>query len=314
MFDYSSIEFIANKVVEGFITGLHKSPFHGFSVEFAEHRLYNQGESTRHIDWKLYGRTDKLFVKKYEEETNLRCQLVIDCSSSMFFPFHSQPSLDKPNKITFAIYAAGVLISLLYKQRDAFGLNFVSDTIEMSTDTKSGFAHRQYLFQLLEQTLRKQPPQHKQTKIDDILHLLAEKIHRRSLVVVFTDLFSSLQSDEALIDSLRHLRHSKHEVILFHIFDQKQEVNFDYPERPFKFIDLETNEQIKLRPSEVKESYAQATKARLNAIRQACEKSEIDFVTASISNIAAESSSNKLSSNFDQILIPYILKREKMSR
>ena len=313
MFDYSSVEFIANKVVEGFITGLHKSPFHGFSVEFAEHRLYNQGESTRHIDWKLYGRTDKLFVKKYEEETNLRCQIVVDCSSSMFFPFHETPSLDKPNKITFAAYAAGVLVSLLYKQRDAFGLNFISDSIELSTDTKSGFAHRQHIFQLLEQTIRKQPPQNKETKIDGIIHLLAEKFHRRSLVVVFTDLFSSSQSDEALIDSLQHLRHNKHEVILFHVFDKRQEINFDYPERPFRFIDLETNEQIKLRPSEVRESYASATKARFDAMKQACEKAKIDFVPASIS-VAPNESLKKSLAVFDQILVPYMLKRERMSR
>ncbi|MDR1725389.1 MAG: DUF58 domain-containing protein [Bacteroidales bacterium] len=309
MFEYNSLEFIANKVVEGFITGLHRSPFHGFSVEFAEHRLYNQGESTRHIDWKLYGRTDKLFVKKYEEETNLRCQLVVDTSSSMFFPFTNQQSLDKPNKITFALYAASVLITLLYRQRDAFGVTFISNEIEQMSDTKSGFAHKQYLFTLLEQILRRKSPQEKQTKIDDILHLLAEKLHRRSLVVIFTDLFSSLQQDENLIDSLRHLRHCKHEVILFHTVDKKREIDFDYAERPFRFIDLETKEQIKLRPSQVKETYNKTTETKIAAIKQACERAKIDFVSASVSNITGD-----LPPNFDRIIIPYLLKREKMSR
>ena len=115
--DFGNLEFLAKQVVEGFITGMHKSPFHGFSVEFAEHRMYNAGESTRHIDWKLYGRTDKLFTKKYEEETNLRCQILIDCSSSMYFPKDA-----KLNKLDFSIYAAASLIELLKMQRDAVGL------------------------------------------------------------------------------------------------------------------------------------------------------------------------------------------------
>ena len=120
---FNSLEFLARQVVEGFITGLHKSPFHGFSVEFAEHRLYNPGESTRHIDWKLYGRSDKLFVKRYEEETNLRCRIIIDRSSSMYFPVKDKPDINHPNKITFSIYAAAVLINLMKKQRDAVGIS-----------------------------------------------------------------------------------------------------------------------------------------------------------------------------------------------
>lgn len=120
---FGALDFIAKQVVEGFIVGLHKSPFHGFSVEFAEHRLYNSGESIKHIDWKLYGRTDKLFIKRYEEETNLRCQLILDVSSSMYFPVKEKVSIDNPNKITFSVYAAAALIHLLKKQRDAFSLS-----------------------------------------------------------------------------------------------------------------------------------------------------------------------------------------------
>jgi uncharacterized protein (DUF58 family) len=304
--DYASIEFVANKVVEGFITGLHKSPFHGFSVEFAEHRLYNQGESTKHIDWKLYGRTDKLFVKKYEEETNLRCQIVADCSSSMYFPYHNKPSFDNPNKITFVAYAAGVLISLLYRQRDAFGLSLVSDKIDLITEIHSGFAHKQYIFTLLERLLT-QYPQNKRTKIDHILHQLADNVHRRSLFVIFTDLFSDFQTDASLIDSLRHLRHCKHDVILFHVFSQKQELLFDYADLPSRFIDLESGEQIRIRPSDVKESYINIMKARLNNLKQACEKIEIDFVPASMSE-----QGGIFPFNFNQILIPYLLKRSKL--
>ena len=114
-----NLDFFAKQVVEGFITGLHKSPFHGFSVEFAEHRIYNQGESIKNVDWKLFARTDKMFVKRYVEETNLRCHLVIDSSSSMFFPFNKKKSLDK---LTFSILSSACLMNLFMRQRDAFGV------------------------------------------------------------------------------------------------------------------------------------------------------------------------------------------------
>ena len=122
---FGSLELLAKQVVEGFITGLHQSPFHGFSVEFAEHRLYNSGESVKHLDWKLLARTDKLFIKRYEEETNLRCHILIDSSSSMMFP------VDQPyNKFTFSVDAAAALIFLMRKQRDAFGLSIFSDALD----------------------------------------------------------------------------------------------------------------------------------------------------------------------------------------
>ena len=128
----SNLELFAKQAVEGFITGMHKSPYHGFSVEFAEHRLYNTGESTKHIDWKLYGRTDKLFVKRYQEETNLRCQIIIDASSSMYYPNFENPDLKHPNKLLFAIYASAVLMNLLKRQRDAIGLSTFSDNLSLS--------------------------------------------------------------------------------------------------------------------------------------------------------------------------------------
>jgi uncharacterized protein (DUF58 family) len=306
---YSSIEFIANQIVEGFITGLHKSPFHGFSVEFDQHRLYNAGESTKHIDWKLYARTDKMFVKKFEEETNLRCQIVIDHSSSMFFPFSAQVSLEKPNKITFAIYAAGVLITLLSKQRDAFGVSFVSDKIDFMSETKSNFAHKKYILNLLEREFRQGQNEVFNTKIDGIIHQLAEQIHKRSLVVILTDLFSSQSSEQELIQSLRHLKHCKHEVILFHIFDKTKEVELDFPNRPFKFIDLETKEELKLSPSNIKELYQHAVKEKIENIKTACNLSAIDFVEADISTCDSD-----LQSSFNKILIPYFIKRTRMSR
>ena len=145
---YKSLDFFARQVVEGFITGLHKSPFHGFSVEFAEHRLYNSGESTKNIDWKLYGRTDKLFVKRFEEETNLRCQVLIDQSSSMYFPIERHGQFQSPNKLTFSVYASALIMELLMRQRDAFGLTLFSDKIDLQTEVRSNVMHQRYVYSI----------------------------------------------------------------------------------------------------------------------------------------------------------------------
>lgn len=297
---YPSLELVTNQVVEGFITGLHKSPFHGFSVEFAEHRLYNSGESTKNIDWKLYGRTDKLFVKKYEEETNLRCLLVVDNSSSMFFPTHKEPSFSNPNKITFAAYASGVLIQMLSRQRDAYGLSLISDKIDLITEIKSNFGHKKQMFTLLEGLLKPYDKETKlQTNISPLLHQLAMQVHKRSLIIIFTDLFSD-ESTEEIISSLQHLKHSKHEVILFHVNDKEKEIDFNYSSRPHRFVDMETLEEIKLNPQEIKDAYQKTIQNKIHEVKTSCENTRIDFVEANINN------------GFDQILLPYIIKRTKM--
>lgn len=298
---YPSLEFIANQVVEGFITGLHKSPFHGFSVEFAEHRLYNAGESTKNIDWKLYAKTDKFFVKKYEEETNLRCLLVVDNSSSMLFPTDKEPSFSNPNKISFVAYACGVIIQMLSRQRDAFGLGLISNKIDLITDIKSNFGHKKYVFTLLESLLKPYNKDNKlQTDIAPILHQLAEEIHKRSLIIIFTDLLSLKNDEKDLISSLQHLKHSKHEVIFFHVNDKAKEIDLDYNNRPYRFVDVETSEQIKLNPQEIREEYKAAIESKIRKIKTSCENIRIDFVEADI---------NK---GFNQILLPYIIKRTKM--
>ena len=151
---YDNLEFVAKQVVEGFITGIHKSPMHGFSVEFAEHRQYNAGEPTKHIDWKLYAKTDKLFVKCYEEETNLRCHLIIDNSSSMYFPLQKSYTLASPNKIFFSIYAAAAIMQMLKNQRDAVGLIVFSDTLELHTQARGGDMHQKMIYRELEKLLR----------------------------------------------------------------------------------------------------------------------------------------------------------------
>ncbi len=297
---YESVEFRTSAIVEGFITGLHKSPFHGFSVEFAEHRLYNSGESTRYIDWKLYAKTDRLFVKKYEEETNLRCALVLDTSSSMYFPAERKADFNHPNKLSFSIYAAGCLSHLLYKQRDAFSICSIAERIDLLTEAKTNFAHKRYVFTLLERLLEQPMQKNRGTSLDKPLHELAERLHRRSLVVVFTDLFSTQSSIEDIIEALQHLRYNKHEVILFHVCDKAMEMQLKYKHRPYRFVDIETSEEIKLNPTQLQDTYQRLVGEKIAAIKTQCNNLRIDFVEADINE------------GFDRIMLPYLLKRNRL--
>jgi len=298
---YSKLELIARQVVEGFITGLHKSPFHGFSVEFAEHRLYNAGESTRHIDWKLFGKTDKLFIKRYEEETNLRCQLIIDHSASMYFPFDKEANIDNPNKITFSTYAAAAIIEMLKKQRDAYGLSIFANEIDIHTPAKNNETHRHLVFSNLEKMLEsKKPQQEEKSNISMNLHQIAERIHKRSLIIIFSDMFENKDDTDEIFTALQHLKHFKHEVILFHVVSKKLEIDFEFKNRPYKFIDSESGEVLKLNPKEVKELYINKVKEYTQELKLRCGQYKIDFVEVDIDK------------GFDEVLLPYFLKRKKM--
>jgi uncharacterized protein (DUF58 family) len=297
---FTHLELIARQVVEGFITGLHKSPFHGFSVEFAEHRLYNKGESTKHIDWKLYGRTDKLFIKRYEEETNLRCQLIIDDSTSMYFPVPDGKDV-KQNKITFSVYCAAAMIELLKRQRDAVGLSIFSEKVEVHTPAKSSSLHHKMLYHELEKRIQPHDVKvHRQTSAIKALHEIAEGIHKRSLVMIFSDMMDSQASPEELFSALQHLKHNKHEVILFHVTDKQKELEFDFENRPYRFIDMETGEEIKLHPNEIKDTYLSQMAEYKKELMLKCGQYRIDFVEADI-NLG-----------FDQVLMPYLVKRHRM--
>jgi len=298
---FGSLEFIARQVVEGFITGLHKSPFHGFSVEFAEHRQYNSGESIKHIDWKLFGRTDKLFVKRYEEETNLRCHIIIDNSSSMYFPVKPDVGIDNPNKITFSIYAAAALINLLQRQRDAVGLSLFSDKIELSTRARSTSVHLKYLYTEMEKMLEPIATNvRKPTRASEALHQIADMIHKRSLVIIFSDMLEREGDLDEMFSALQHLRYNKHEVVLFHVVDKAKEIDFDFDNRPYKFIDMESGEEMRLSPLELRKQYAESANAFVQELKLRCGKYMIDFVSADIN------------AGFRQILHPYLLKREKL--
>ena len=288
-----NLELLARQLVEGFITGLHKSPYHGFSVEFAEHRLYNDGESIRHVDWKVYARTDKLFTKRYEEETNLRCLIALDTSPSMFYPSQNE------GKIRFSVYAAAALSYLLHRQRDAVGLCLFSDAIEMLTPVKSASSHLDKIFTLLDQLQKKQKSNTK-TQVAQVLHEVAEKIHKRSLVVIFSDMFDANENTDELFKALQHLKHNKHEVIVFHVMDNQTELLFNFEDRPMEFMDLESGEKLKLNPGDVKTSYRTEVNKFHQSLKMRCNQYKIDFVEVDIQN------------NFNTILQTYLIKRAKM--
>jgi uncharacterized protein (DUF58 family) len=300
--DFERLDLMAKQIVEGFITGLHKSPYHGFSVEFAEHRLYNTGESTRHIDWKLYARTDKLFVKRYEEETNLRCQILIDTSGSMHFPVNRSNNIGDVTKLGFSVYATAALINLLRRQRDASGLTLFNNRVDYHAQSSNTMRNQLRLYAELSNLLKdngtdKLPT----TDLTKTLHQIAERLHKRSLVVLFSDMINTHQGDqEKVFNALQHLKYNKHEVILFHVVDKKQELDFGFDNRPYRFVDMETGKQIKLNPLEMREAYIEKYKSRFNALKLKCSQYKIDLIEADINE------------GFNEVLLNYLVKRQKM--
>lgn len=298
--EISKLELLANQVVEGFIVGLHQSPFHGFSVEFAEHRIYNQGESTRNIDWKVYARTDRMYSKRFEEETNLRCHLVIDSSSSMQFPMSTlQNASDTQNKFVFSALGSASLMNIFKRQRDAFGLSLFDKTLNVHTQAKSSTAHYRLLLSYLEKVLE-QPGDLRPTQAAEVLHEIADRIHKRSLVIIFSDMMEDPSSIDGIFAALQHLKHNKHEVILFHTVDRQKEIEFQYENRPHLFIDLETGEKIRLLPKEIEKEYKNQMQKLQEKIRSNCLQFKIDLIEADITK------------GYKPILQAYLAKRNRM--
>lgn len=297
--DLGNLELLARQVVEGFIIGLHKSPFHGFSVEFAEHRLYNPGEDTRNIDWKVYARTDRLFTKRFEEETNLRCQIVIDASSSMYFPEVNKTSRDYVNKLRFSALAAAALMNLLQRQRDAFGLSVFDEEVRTHTHCKSSTSHYRLLLTYLDELIN-HPERNRATAAAKALHQVADSIHKRSLVIIFSDMFEQSEDLEQLFSAMQHLRHNKHEVVLFHVVDKSKEIDFEFENRPYLFIDMESGERVRLQSSQVRDYYIEQMARFKEELKFKCLQYRIDFVEADINE------------GFRNILQSFLVKRSKM--
>lgn len=294
---FQNLELLANQIVEGFISGMHKSPFHGFSAEFAEHKIYNSGESTKHIDWKLYAKTDRLYTKRFEEETNLRCHLIIDNSSSMHYPKLTSNQQFYENKIGFSVLASAVLMNLLKKQRDAVGLSVYSDSYEYYAPEKGSERHHRMLLHKLENLLQPNVST-KQTDTITYLHHIAEKVHRRSMIILFTDMFQG-GDDEKLFKALQHLKHNKHKVVLFHVLDKKTELNFNFDNSPRKFIDLETGEEVNLFAENIKNDYEKLVKNYFVKIANTCAMYKIKYIPVYVEE------------KFEKIMTTYLVEKQK---
>ena len=296
--EIKNLELLAHQIVEGFITGIHKSPFHGFSVEFSEHKLYNKGESTRHIDWKLFAKTEKLYTKKYEEETNLRCHIIIDNSASMHYPIVKEQQINHLNKVGFSAVASACLMEVLKRQRDAVGLSIFADSYQYYAPEKGSDRHRKMILHQLEKLVTGNSDA--TTETYQYLHEIAEKIHRRSLIFLFTDMFQTNIDEEKMFEALRHLKYNKHEVVLFHTFDMKTELNFDFENSPKKFVDVETGETVNLFAENIKENYTKLVDSYFKELKNKCLQYKISYVPVDIQQ------------GVHQVLTSYFLSRQKM--
>ncbi|WP_018128451.1 DUF58 domain-containing protein [Balneola vulgaris] len=294
----SSIELRAKKIVEGFISGLHKSPYHGFSVEFAEHRPYNTGDDFKHIDWKAYGKKERFYVKQYEEETNLRCYTLLDTSSSMLFKHFSSWT-----KLRYGIHYAAALMYLMHRQRDACGFIPFSSKIEKFIPAKGTYAHLRQIYTELEQELvreHKGEEEKRTTSTAEVIHEVAERLNHRSLVIIITDLFESPQKHDELISALKHLRHRNHEVLLFNVLEHRSERELAFSDNKVVFEDLESGSEVEVIPAQVKEDYIQKVEEHIKKFKLACSEFEIDFEQIDIE------------SGFDKALLAYLNKRKRL--
>lgn len=297
---FINLELLARQVVEGFISGMHKSPFHGFSAEFAEHKIYNNGESTKHIDWKLYAKTDKLYTKRYEEETNLRCHLIIDNSSSMHFPKMKRFDRTSLNKIAFSVLAAASLMQILKRQRDAVGLSVYSNSYDYYAPDKGSERHHHMLLNELDRLVAN-PTKNITTDSYTYLHQIAEKLKRRSLVFLFTDMFQEDKEEVELFEALKHLKYNKHEVVLFHVIDREKELNFEYDNTPRRFTDVESGLHLDLYAENFKQSYQDSVEEYFKMLKLQCAKYRIKYVQADVGE------------SFEKILMTYLIERQNLA-
>lgn len=280
----ANMSLVARLVVEGFITGLHRSPYHGFSVEFAEHRPYMPGDDIRHIDWKVLGKTDRLYLKEYEEETNLKAYLLVDASASMGYRSASI------SKLQYASWLAASLSYLMLRQRDGVGLVLFDEKIRKFLPPRSMNSYLNLLLQELERL-----NSYGETRIGQTFHQLAERMKRRGLVIIFSDLFDSPQE---ILSGLKHFRHNRHEVIVFHILDPLER-HFNFKQAG-TFLDLETGEKLPTQPWHIRTEYCRLVEEFTETLKKGCREQRIDYVLMDTSE------------NFDRALLQYLIKRKKI--
>jgi uncharacterized protein (DUF58 family) len=278
------MDLVARLVVEGFITGLHRSPYHGFSVEFAEHRPYMPGDPVKDIDWKAYGKSDRLYVKEFEEETNLKAYILLDQSGSMGF------SSGGVSKLEYARYLAAALSSLLLRQRDAVGLITFDRRIRRYLPPRSV---QSYLHVLLQELAKAESSE--ETDLGGVLHEMAERIERRGLIIVLSDL---MDDPDRVLAGLKHFRHRKHEVLVFHILDPRER-DFSFGKKA-RFVDLETGEEIATEAWHIQRAYRERMNALIQKFQRDCREHFIDYVGV------------ETSQDFDAALFGYLAKRKRL--
>ena len=293
-----NIEIKARMIVEGFITGLHKSPYHGFSVEFAEHRPYNTGEQLKNIDWKVFGKTDKLYTKRYEEETNMRCHVILDASDSMRYPVKGETL----SKLEYGAYLGASLAYLMVKQKDAAGLTLFDEKITYHVPPKARLSWLIPIYTRLEEVVAQQEFFTHKTATASVLHEIAHKIGRRGFIVLITDLFTSMEEADALFPALQHLRHGNHEVVVFQLLDKKTEEQFDFPNQPLTLKDLESGEELKVQPEQIKKVYREQMSDYKNMLKRKARELQVDLFEVDVSK------------PYDKALTDYIIKRRKLTR
>ncbi len=277
------LDLIARLVVEGFMIGLHRSPYHGFSVEFAEHRQYMPGDEIKHLDWKVYAKTERYYIKKFEEETNLKCYLLLDTSASMGY------QSAKISKLQYGTYLAAALTYLMLQQQDAVGLVTFDQKIQTYLPPK---AVNSYLKQILFELYNCHSS--RRTNVGKTFHEMAERIKRRGLIIVLSDLFDD---PATILSGLKHFRHNKHEVIVFHILDP-QERKFDF-HGDILFEDMETKEQLNTQPVHILKDYRREFNHYLTQFRRECRENQIDYILMDTAE------------PFDKALFEYLVKRKK---
>lgn len=260
----SRLDIVARLVVEGFVTGLHRSPYHGFSVEFAEHREYVPGDDIKHIDWKVYARSDRYYIKQYEEETNLTATILVDGSESM--RYRSDPEL--PSKLDYACFIAASLTYLILRQRDSVGLVTFDDEIRSHVPPASNPSHRNTVIKALTEI---QPTE--RTSLGPVLHAMADRVKRKGLVILISDLFDD---PKTVLSGLRHFRHRRHEVIVFHVLDHAERT-FPFKQMT-RFQGLEALGDVICDPSALRQAYLEELEGFLAAIRHGCRADRVDYV------------------------------------
>lgn len=287
----------ARHIVEGFISGLHKSPYHGFSIEFAEHRPYNQGDEIKHVDWKVFGKSARLYVKQYEEETNLKAHILLDISSSMNFKYHASW-----NKLQYGVHLSAALMHLMHRQRDAVGLYLFDDKLEEVVPPKATLTHIRRMYGILEKQLHEAEisKQKRTTRSAQVLHQLADSLAQRGLIILISDLFENQDQLENLQQALRHLRHNQHEVLVLHLVEKRAERDLDLKGNRLELLDLESDSRITIDATQVKEDYKSRIKEYMHRIRVFCDNAQV-----SLEEIDTESP-------FERALLAYLLKRKKL--